>query len=67
MFRVHQRGTVFGSIREAEGPSTQYLRSLVPNTIKGMVFATRVLKYWVLGPSGSEAQERHHIRKAFFA
>ena len=34
-----------------EGPSSQYLRTLVPNTIKGMVFGTRVLKYWVLGPS----------------
>ena len=28
-----------------EGPSTQYLRTLVPNTIKGMVFGTRDLKY----------------------
>ena len=35
-----------------KGPSTQYLRSLVPNTIKSMVFGTRNLKYWVLGPSG---------------
>ena len=35
-----------------EGPSTQYLRSLVPKTIPLMVFGTRVLKYWVLGPSG---------------
>ena len=34
------------------GPSTQYLRCLVPNTIKNMVFGTTVLKYWVLGPSG---------------
>ena len=33
-----------------EGPSTQYyLRFLVPK----MVFGTRVLQYWVLGPSGS--------------
>ena len=37
-----------------EGPSTQYLRSLVPKTILLMVFGTRVLKYWVLGPSGSD-------------
>ena len=35
-----------------EGPSTQYLRTLVPNSILLMVFGTRVLKYWVLGPSG---------------
>ena len=36
----------------AKGPSTQSLRSLVPNTIKSMVFETRNLKCWVLGPSG---------------
>ena len=35
-----------------EGPSTQYLRTLVPKAIEGMVFGIRVLKYWVLGPSG---------------
>ena len=35
-----------------EGPSTQYLRHLAPNTIKGRVLGTRVLKYLVLGPSG---------------
>ena len=35
-----------------EGPSAQYLRLLVPETILGMVFGTRVLKHWVLGPSG---------------
>ena len=34
-----------------EGPSTQYLRTLVPKAIKGMVLRTRNLKYWVLGPS----------------
>ena len=37
-----------------EGPSTQYLRALVPKAINGMVFGTRVLKYWVLGPSWYE-------------
>ena len=36
-----------------EGPSTQYLRTLVPKTIPLVVFGTRVLKYWLLGPSGS--------------
>ena len=40
-----------------EGPSTQYLRTLVPKSIPAiplMAFGTRVLKYWVLGlgPSG---------------
>ena len=40
------------SILSTEGPSTQYSRTLVPNTIKGMVFGTRNLKYLVLGPSG---------------
>ena len=38
-----------------EGPSTQYLRTLVPKTIALMVFGTRVLKYWVLGPSGFDS------------
>ena len=36
-----------------EGPSSQYLRFLVPKTILFMVFGTRVLSYWVLGPSGT--------------
>ena len=36
---------------QPEGPNTQYLRSLVPNTVKGMASGTRGLKYWVLGPS----------------
>ena len=36
----------------SEGPSTQYLRTLVPKSTTLMVFGTRVLKYWVLGPSG---------------
>ena len=35
-----------------EGPSTQYVRTLVPKAMKRMVFGTRVLKYWVLGSSG---------------
>ena len=37
-----------------EGPSTQSLGSLVPDTIKSMVVGTRNLKYWVLGPSTSD-------------
>ena len=35
-----------------EGQGTQYLRFLVPKTILLMVFGTRDLKHWVLGPSG---------------
>ena len=34
-----------------EGPSTQYLRTLVSTAVPFMVFGTRVLKYWVLGHS----------------
>ena len=41
-----------------EGPSTQYLRSLVPKTIYPLTLRTRVLKYWVLGPSG-QPRERN--------
>ena len=37
--------------RITKGPSTRYLSSLVPNTVKGMVVGTRNLG-WVLGPSG---------------
>ena len=37
------------------GPTTQYFRTLVPKTIKGMVSRTRVLKCWVLGPSGTRS------------
>ena len=40
-----------GLYNNPEGPNTQYSRTLVPNTIKGMVLGTRVLNYWVLGPS----------------
>ena len=35
-----------------EGPSTQSLSTLVPNTIKSMVFGIRDHEYWVFGPSG---------------
>ena len=34
------------------GPSSQDLRTLVPNTITSMVFGIRVFEYWVLGPFG---------------
>ena len=42
-----------------KGPSTQYLRTLVPKANKGMVFGTRVLQYWVLGPSGFNIPKLH--------
>ena len=35
-----------------ERQSTQYLWTLVSKTIQGVVFETKNLKYWVLGPSG---------------
>ena len=35
-----------------EGSGTQFLRALVSNTFQSMVFGTRNLKCWVLGPSG---------------
>ena len=34
-----------------KGPSSQYLRTLVSKSISLMVFGTRVLKDWVLGPT----------------
>ena len=37
--------------KNSKGPSTQYLGTLVPTTTPSMAFGTRVLKYWVLGPS----------------
>ena len=40
------------TLDDAQGPSSQYLRSLVPKTIPLMVLGTRVLEYWVLGPAG---------------
>ena len=37
-----------------EGPSTQYLRFLVPKTILLLVFGTGDLKHCVIGPSGKD-------------
>ena len=50
--RNELRSKVLKGISYPEGPSTQYLRTLVPKTIPLMVFGTKGLKYWVLGPSG---------------
>ena len=33
-------------------PTTQYLRTLFPESMEGMVLGTRDLKCWVLGASG---------------
>ena len=37
---------------EPRGSKYQTLRSLVPNTIEGVVFGTRNPECWILGPSG---------------
>ena len=52
MRRCQTRYELTGRFLCPEGPSTKYLRTLVPRTIPLMAFGTRVLKYWVLGPSG---------------
>ena len=41
---------------DPEGPSSQYLRLLAPNTISLMAFGTRGLKYWIRGPFECRAQ-----------
>ena len=46
-----------------EGPSTQDLRSLVPNTIKVVVFETRNFKYRVPGPAGIMLGSRGQLFK----
>ena len=45
-----------------KGPSTQYFRTLVPETINSMVLGTRNLKYRIFGPSASKAVDisGHH-------
>ena len=42
----------FAWLTVPEGPNTQYLRTLVPKAIKGMVFGTGVLKIGYLDPLG---------------
>ena len=49
---VIQRIRWWDELSSPEDPSTIYLRTLVPNTIKDMVIGTREIKHWVLGPSG---------------
>ena len=47
------RGPPFAVAYEfPEGQDTCYLRLLVPKSIKGIVFGTRIIKYSVVGPSG---------------
>ena len=52
-----QNGRALKRNQNPEGPSTQYLRLLVPKTILFMVFGTRELKCEVLGPSGEDSQD----------
>ena len=52
---VHMDSCIVGPGSIPEGPSTQYLRTLVPKAIKGMILGTRVLKS-LLGPSGYDSQ-----------
>ena len=48
-------------IQYPEGPSTQHLRTLVPNTIKATVFGTRVLNYvGYLDPRGIARHPKYH-------
>ena len=52
--RPMRRSPAIYMLTVPEGPSTQHLRTLVPNTMSLMMaFGTRVLKHWALGPSGS--------------
>ena len=46
-------------LRHPQGPSTQYLRTLVATTGSEMIFGTRVLKCLVLGPSGLSATQSY--------
>ena len=51
---------------EVHGPSTQHLRTLVPKTIKGIVFGSRNLEYWVIGPSGTSLNHyQYHVELCF--
>ena len=49
-----------------EGPSTQYLRSLVPKAIKGWVFVSRNLKDWVHGHFEGEDHRAKESVRCFF-
>ena len=53
MLQIAQSNTLGPQSRYyPEGPSSKYLRLLVPKAILFIVFGLRNLKYWVLGPSG---------------
>ena len=45
-----------------KGPSSQYLRTLVPKPISLTAFGTRVLKHWPLGPSGLVLTHRSNAK-----
>ena len=51
--------TRFPNLPPRNSKYTQYLKMLVPKTIPSMAFGTRVLKYWVLGSSGSASRAGH--------
>ena len=53
-----------GRVIFPEGPSTHYSRTPVPNSIKGIVFGTRDLMYWVLGPLGYRWPATHLRKEA---
>ena len=47
-----------------KGPSTQYLRTLVPETMKSMVFGTRILNIGYLDPLGTVSPTQIYGRRA---
>ena len=49
----YQAAGVHGGLQTPEGSGSQCLRTSVPKAIQGMVFGTKDLKRWVLGPSGN--------------
>ena len=57
------RYSTCGFPKKPERPSIPYLRLLVPKTIPLMVFGTRVLDFWVLGPSGKKTRHAHDVTR----
>ena len=49
--------TSSGGETDPEGPDSQYLRLPVPKSSKAVVFGTRGLKHWVLGPSAFRCRQ----------
>ena len=63
MLRTHPNQNLRALISEV--PSTQYLSSLVPNTIKGMVFGTRDLNIGYLDSLGMISAQKREYRTAW--